>query len=290
MNNEYEIPKGRHLLQAVLEALVALGGSAKRGEVPAKVAEIIGLPKEALDQPWPNLAYETGWSLTHLKKAGATNNTSRGTWTITAQGEHLLEQGPEAIREAMIIGWAEFERSRSKGKSETDSNDAIMQESSDRSEGARPTSWKEEVLDSLRTMSPKAFEKLAQLMLRESGFEEVTVLGRSGDGGIDGEGFLKISLLTFRVYFQCKRYKEGNNIGPGAIREFRGALRGRNEKGLFLTTSSFSSEARREASREGAEIDLIDGDQLCDLLKSLGLGIHTQQVEVVDGGFFRALE
>jgi restriction system protein len=115
-------------------------------------------------------------------------------------------------------------------------------------------------------------------LLREAGFLKVEVTGRSGDGGIDGIGVLRVNLLSFQVLFQCKRYQ--GSVGAGAIRDFRGAMVGRSDKGLLITTGTFTPDAKREATRDGAPaIDLIDGDQLCDLLKQLKLGVHTEMVE-----------
>jgi restriction system protein len=127
-------------------------------------------------------------------------------------------------------------------------------------------------------LSPAAFERLAQRVLREAGFLKVEVTGRSGDGGIDGSGVLRVNLLSFQVLFQCKRYQ--GSVGPSAIRDFRGAMVGRTDKGLFITTVTFTPDAIQEATRDGAPaIELIDGDQLCDLLKQLKLGVRTELVE-----------
>jgi len=129
-------------------------------------------------------------------------------------------------------------------------------------------------------MPPDAFERLAQRILRESGFVKVEVKGKSGDGGIDGIGVLRLNLLSFQVLFQCKRYKD--TVSAGAIRDFRGAMVGRTDKGLFITTGRFTPEARKEATRDGAPpIDLIDGEQLCEILKTLRLGVKAEMVEQV---------
>jgi restriction system protein len=129
-------------------------------------------------------------------------------------------------------------------------------------------------------VSPSAFERLCQRILRESGFVEVVVTGRSGDGGIDGYGILKMGLLSFKVLFQCKRYKD--SVGPSAVRDLHGAMQGRAEKGLLITTGNFTSGSKAEAQRDGAPpIDLIDGNDLCDLLKKLKLGIDTE-IETVE--------
>ncbi len=147
--------------------------------------------------------------------------------------------------------------------------------------------WKDQLLDILRNLKPDAFERLAQRLLREAGFLKVEVTGRSGDGGI---GVLRVNLLSFQVLFQCKRY--AGSVGSAAVRDFRGAMVGRSDKGLLITTGTFTPDAKREATRDGAPaIDLIDGDQLCDLLKDLKLGIQIQMVEkmTVEAGFFSAL-
>jgi restriction system protein len=139
-------------------------------------------------------------------------------------------------------------------------------------------------------LTPGAFERLSQRLLRESGFIKVEVRGKSGDGGIDGVGVLRVNLVSFQVYFQCKKWK--GSVGAKEIRDFRGAMQGRADKGLFITTGHFTSQASDEATRDGATaIDLIDGDRLCDLLKEKGLGITTETIERVkiDTPWFEAI-
>jgi len=141
-------------------------------------------------------------------------------------------------------------------------------------------SWRDQLLDCLLKMDPSAFERLCQRILRESGFVKVEVTGRSGDSGIDGIGVLRVNLLSFHVFFQCKRWK--GSVGAPVIRDFRGAMVGRADKGLVITTGAFTVDAQREATRDGAPaIDLVDGETLCDLLKNLGIGVSTRQVEHV---------
>ncbi len=147
--------------------------------------------------------------------------------------------------------------------------------------------WKDQLLATMQAMAPDAFERLSQRLLREAGFVKVEVTGKSGDGGIDGVGVLRLRLLSFITLFQCKRYS--GTVGAGAVRDFRGAMVGRSDKGLIITTGTFSAEARREATRDGAPaIELIDGDQLCNLLYELKLGVRTEIVEhvVVEKSWF----
>lgn len=124
--------------------------------------------------------------------------------------------------------------------------------------------WQDALLNELLKMDPSAFERLAQRLLREAGFVKVEVRGKTGDGGVDGVGILRVNLVSFQVYFQCKRWS--GSVGSKEIRDFRVALQGRAEKGLFITTSSFTKQASDEATRDGAiAIDLIDGPRLCEL-------------------------
>jgi len=142
------------------------------------------------------------------------------------------------------------------------------------------SSWKEEVLDAVLRIEPSSFERLVQRLLRESGFTQVEVTGRSGDGGVDGKGIMRLGgLLSFHVIFQCKRYRGA--VSANQVRDFRGAMVGRADKGLMVTTGNFTKDAIREATRDGAPaIDLIDGEQLVEKLKELGLGIRIEKIEV----------
>ena len=143
--------------------------------------------------------------------------------------------------------------------------------------------WKSELLSVLKAMDPYVFERLARRLLREAGFRNVEVTQKSDDGGIDGMGVYRMSLVSFPTYFQCKRYQ--GSVSAGAVRDFRGAMTGRGEKGLIITTGTFSPRARDEATRDGAPpIDLVDGDELCDLLKryELGVTVTTRTIDDVE--------
>ena len=159
-------------------------------------------------------------------------------------------------------------------------SDSVQLDTADDSD-IRPEDWKEQFLDALLELPPDAFERLAQRLLREAGFASVLVTGRSGDGGIDGTGTLVVeNLLSFPVFFQCKRWR--GSVAPSAVRDFRGAMAGRGDKGLLITTGTFTREAKREASRPGAPpIDIVDGEKLCELLKEHGLGVQSRTVEEV---------
>jgi len=201
------------------------------------------------------------------------DNSSRGIWSITKDGEKI-DAGKDQLLSQLATKKYSEERSRKR-------TSAILEEVQIDNEDEAETNdanWKDQLLELLRGLRPDAFERLAQRVLREAGFIKVEVTGRSGDGGIDGIGVLRVNLLSFQVLFRCKRYQ--GSVGAGDVRNFRGAMIGRSDKGLVITTGTFTPDARREATRDGAPaIDLIDGDQLCDLLKELRLGIRIEMVE-----------
>ena len=282
-----QVPTFDALLWPTLQALKTMGGSASNDELLAKIIELEGVPDAIAsfihsDNRQTKLGYNLAWAKTYLKRAGAIGNSSRGVWTITDAGERMTAS--EAAEVPALVRRQDYERRR-QGQSPADAQtteEAVAAEASPPEE-----SWKDRLLVTLRGMTPDAFERLAQRLLREAGFIKVEVTGRSGDGGIDGQGVLRVALLSFQVLFQCKRYQ--GSVGAGAVRDFRGAMVGRSDKGLIITTGSFTTDAKREATRDGAPaIDLIDGDNLCDLLKSLNLGVQTQIVErvIVDDEWF----
>ncbi len=262
-----------------LLALKQTGGSASNEELLNKVVEILRVPEEVAsvihtDNRQTKLNYNLAWAKTYLKKAGALANSQRGVWSLTEAGEALSEQDVRLI--PAEVRKADYEQ-RQKPEGQGRGARPAVDETEPDSELA---SWKDELLSTLLAMQPAAFERLAQRLLRESGFVRVEVTGRAGDGGIDGVGVLRLQLLSFVTLFQCKRYS--GTVGAGAVRDFRGAMVGRSDKGLIITTGTFSAEARREATRDGAPaIELIDGDELCNLLKDLNLGLSTEVVERV---------
>jgi restriction system protein len=137
------------------------------------------------------------------------------------------------------------------------------------------------------SLPPSGFEQFSQRLLREAGFTQVVVTGSSGDGGIDGHGTLQVNpLVSFKVLFQCKRYSK--SVVPSQVRDFRGAMAGRADKGIIITTGTFTAEARREASRDGVPpIELIDGEKLVDMMEELELGLKPVKAYEIDEAFFQ---
>lgn len=275
-----DLPTYIEMMKPVLEALKELGGSGSIEEINEKVYKICNFSNEVLQIPHgtaglsTEIDYRLAWSKTYLKKAGYITNSGRGVWSLNNINIDISRINHKAIAKAIQEGKIPLDVETFM---DLDNNtDAIIDTTTEE------VDWKETLLGTLQNIKPDAFERLAQRILRESGFTHVEVTGKSGDGGIDGKGIVKISgLLSFHIIFQCKRYK--GSISPSQIRDFRGAMQGRADKGLFITTGTFTREAIKEATRDGAPpIDLIDGELLCEKLKELKLGVATQLVEKIE--------
>jgi restriction system protein len=211
---------------------------------------------------------------------GLLDSSKRGVWTLTEKGRATslsLDQAREIANQVRIY--------QKQQRAKTDAPESVVEQVV---EDARtsPETYRGEVFDLLLKLPSGGFERLSQRLLREAGFIQVVVTGRSGDGGIDGHGTLQINpLVSFKVVFQCKRYAK--SVSPSHVRDFRGAMTGRADKGIIITTGTFTAEARREASRDGAPpIDLIDGDKLVDMLENLELGLKPVTSYEIDREFF----
>ena len=241
------------------------------------------------DGPQSEFDYQAAWARTYLKHMDAATNSSRGVWSITGYGRELTAEAETA--ESNVQGTIlEHIRSYRKSLLARRAKNATAVDSRGSTESDPDTEWTDELLSALREMPPDGFERLCQRLLREKGFTKVEVTARTGDGGIDGIGVLRVNLISFQIVFQCKRY--AGSVGSAAIRDFRGSMVGRADKGLFITTGRFSPSAEQEAVRDGAPaIDLFDGNELCELLKSLDLGVRTETVEkvTVEAEFFQSI-
>ena len=260
-------PKYHELFNPLLRGLRELGGSASIAELEDTVSRGMGLNEadatEIHKGNQSKFSYNLAWARTYLKRYGLLENSARGVWALNELGLKTETVVPEEV----IRSVQEEDRAAR----------AAEEDSVEEPETAQEARWQDAALVAVKGMAPEAFERLCQRLLRESGFIQVEVTGRSGDGGIDGRGVVKLGgILSFHVIFQCKRYKE--SVGAGAIRDFRGAMVGRADKGLFITTGVFTRDARLEAQRDGAPpLDLIDGDELILMLKEMQLGVHIRQ-------------
>ena len=274
------IPPYQKLMWPTLEALKAIGGSATVQEIYEKVVEMERFTEEQQKVAYgnrPTIAYRLAWARSYLKLVGALDNSSRGVWSINDKGRSLTQADMSGIP-------AQVRALRPKGEKASRSVELLHGggEEEEEEEEDEDVDWKTQLVEIMQALPADAFERLCQRLLREAGFISVRVTGRPGDGGIDGMGVYQMALVSFPVFFQAKRYK--GSVGASAVRDFRGAMSGRGDKGLLITTGTFTVDAQREATREGAPpVDLIDGERLCDLLKehSLGVAVETRTIEDV---------
>jgi restriction system protein len=275
MTSPTTVPSFEAFMQPIIDRLKAHGRSLTNAEMLEDIAAHMGLTDEQMSLrhgKWNQLVVEQrlGFARSWLKLGGAVTNSQRGVWTLTPLGAAMTPQEVAAIPKKVQRDYA---RKAKQGASDSPPLELMEDE---HLEG----DWKDRLMALLLALEPAAFERLCQRLLREFGFIKVEVTGKSGDGGIDGTGVLRVNLLSFHVLFQCKRYS--GSVGASAVRDFRGAMVGRTDKGLIITTGTFTADARREATRDGAPaIDLVDGDALCDLLKDRRLGVTVEMVEQV---------
>ena len=274
-------PDRQFFYEPTLKALDMLGGSGSNGEIYKKVLEITNLPKEVVEEmhtfTMSEVEYKLMWARTYLKNFGAVESSKQGVWGLTVKGTQLLKSGKIDTKEITQF----TNKKHGKEVLEVDSEDVPVDER---------RNWREQVADILFNMDAYAFEKLAQRLLRECGFSEVRVTKKSGDGGIDGTGKLRIQgIFSFNVAFQCKRYK--GKVGAPEIRDFRGSLDQNIEKGVLITTGSFTQDAKEEASSPGKRvIDLMDGEELISKMAEYGIGLNEVKSYEIDEDFFNSLE
>ena len=241
-------------LGPVIEAIRELGGSGRPDEVRAVIARMLSISEAGQSEPLPSgvqtrFENQVHWARFYLAKAGYIDSSQRGVWTLTEKGRNLGAVSPAEVQN--IIREVSAQAKAPEGGTST------VPEGAGTTLPAE-TDYRDDLAQTLQSLPPAGFERFCQRVLRESGFQDVTVTGRSGDGGIDGIGILQVNaLVSFKVLFQCKKY--AGSVTPSHVRDFRGAMTGRADKGIIITTGSFTSEARKEAIRDGAPpIELVD--------------------------------
>lgn len=273
----------------LIEALRQLGGSARPDEVKDEIARSMQLPEEVLTRRnksgFLQYSNDVHWARFYLVNAGHIDASSRGVWSLTEKGysyDLTHDQAVDLFREVH----AQFVEARKakpqKARAEADDSEQDEEEVA----LAAETSHRDATLAILRDLPAAGFERLCQRILREAGFESVTITGRSGDGGLDGIGILQVNpFVSFKVLFQCKRYTGA--VTPSQVRDFRGAMQGRADKGIILTTGTFTTDARAEAFREGVPpIEIVDGEKLLDMLEEMQLGLKPKRAFDVDEVFY----
>lgn len=268
----------------ILATLKEMGGAGHAWEVKDKVPVLMNIPEHELEvltnSGHSRVRNRIQWARLYLTKAGYIDSSQHGIWKLTEKGmnanlsEQEIELLFETVQRTFKANRANADKSKNIPITKINEDETIEEEHSG------------DLISLLQKLSASGFERICKRLLTECGFQQVEVTGRSGDNGIDGIGLLEINdLVTFKVLFQCKRYKE--SVGSGQVRDFRGAMQGRAEKGIILTTGYFTSEAKIEAKRDGVPpIELVDGDKLVELFEKYQLGLNPKTVFDIDYSFF----
>lgn len=266
-----KVPTRLELINPLIEALHQLGGSGSVPEIEDTVASILALSEDQLNVihrgTRTKFSYELSWARQYLRKYGLLELSKNKIWSLTGVGRRTKKVNPNEVNKVVNA---------------LSHNRAIEPIKEQIEEEEQEITWQTKLLKHIVSLTPSAFEHICKRVLRESGFVEVKVTGKPGDRGIDGEGVIKVGeILTFRAKFQAKKYKADNPVRPDEVREFRGSL-SPSEKGVLITTSRFTEEARKEAVRDGMiPIDLIDGEELSLFMKKYELGLKVEEVKEI---------
>lgn len=284
-------PEFVKFLGPVIAALTELGGSGRPDEVRTAIVKAMEISEADQAERLPSgvqsrFENQVHWARFYLAKGGYIDASRHGVWALTEKGRALGSVTIERAREIYRSVAAES-REPSVGSARSGSKKASPEKEVE-PHASSLVGHRESLLAKLMSLPPAGFERFCQRLLRESGFEEVAVTGRSGDGGIDGMGILQVNpLVSFKVLFQCKRYS--GSVTPSQVRDFRGAMMGRADKGIIITTGYFTAEARKEAVRDGVPpIELVDGEKLIGMIEDLELGVRPVRAFEVDQAFFDA--
>jgi restriction system protein len=273
-------PKFIRFLKPILQILKQSGGSGTTSEVIDRAIELLQIPEaeqeETLRNGQSRVRNQVQWSRLYLVRAGYLDSSRRGIWSLTEKGiqTDVATFDPYAVFQA---AQKDFQTEKTKKEPFIDADDESSVERAD---------YKSELLALIKSLPPSGFERLCQRLLRESGFQQVVVTGKSGDGGIDGIGVLQVNpFVTFSILFQCKRYE--GSVTPSQIRDFRGAMMGRADKGIVITTGTFTLDAKKEARRDGVPpIELVAGEDLVKLFEDHELGLLPRKTFEIDRKFF----
>jgi restriction system protein len=278
---------------SVIEALKALGGSGRPAEVCDLIAQNLKISEQerSILNKGGQSKFENRvhWARYYLAKGGYVDASTRGVWSLTEKSQPIENM---ALDQAMTI-FATIHSQFNAGKATSGTDSAPVTDESiapSPTAASNDTNYRSRLLNILQNVPPGGFERLCQRLLRESGFEQVVVTGRSGDGGIDGQGILQLNpFVSFKVLFQCKRYT--GTVGAGQVRDFRGAMMGRADKGIIMTTGTFTHDAQKEALRDGVPpIELVNGEKLLDLFENLELGLKPRKTYDIDELFFEPFQ
>jgi restriction system protein len=270
----------------ILEVLQETGGSGTVAEVIDLVIEKMGISeKEQADQlksGGSRVRNRIQWARLYLVKSGLLDSSRRGIWSLTEKGLKIVADQLDVATTFKEVQKSFHESKKEKVQIKEIIDEEVQEESN--------TEYRINLLNTLQNLHPSGFERICQRLLREHGFQKVTVTGRSGDGGIDGNGLLELNpFVSFSVLFQCKRYQ--GSVSASQIRDFRGAMMGRADKGIIITTGTFTTDAKKEARRDGVPpIELVDAEKLVDMFEKLELGLTPRTTYDIDEEFFKEFQ
>jgi len=270
----------------IIEVLNELGGSGNPSEVTDLIIEKYNISEDELNLVNKNggstVKNRIAWARFYLVKGGVLDSSKRGVWTLKSNYNDLININD--VNTFFKKTHEQFDNRKQKIESKENPLDEEIEEK------VEDENYRDKILDLLKELPPAGFEKLCQRLLRESGFSQVKVTGKSGDGGIDGYGVLELNpLMSFKVLFQSKRYKDV--VTTDKVRDFRGAMAGRADKGIIITTGRFTQDAKNEAVRDGVPpIELVDGDKLVTMFEKLEFGLIPRTVYDIDLNFFKEFQ
>jgi restriction system protein len=276
-------PQFIRFFKPIIEVLKESGGSGTAAEIIDKTIEKMKISEKEQEATNKNgqsrVRNQVNWARQYLVWAGHLDSSKRGIWSLTEKGMSLdlaLFDVLGTFKQAQKVVKVE---QRPKGQLEPFEDEAVEHE-------IEPQDHRAKLLNLIKSLPSGGFERLSQRLLRESGFQQVVVTGKSGDGGIDGMGILQVNpFVSFNVLFQCKRYQGA--VTPSHVRDFRGAMMGRADKGIIITTGTFTLDAKKEARRDGVPpIELVDGELLVEMFERLELGLVPRKTYDVDEKFF----
>lgn len=273
----------------IIEILRELGGSGNPAEVTDLIIDRYNISEKELELRNKNggstVKNRIAWARFYLVKGGVLDSTKRGVWTLKPNYLELIDLDKPSEFFSRTHGI--FDKKKGASSADAPKSFGIDEEIEEKVEAEN---YREQVLEILKQLPPEGFERLCQRLLRESGFSHVKVTGKSGDGGIDGYGVLELNpLMSFKVLFQSKRYKEV--VSTDKVRDFRGAMAGRADKGIIITTGRFTQDAKNEAVRDGVPpIELVDGEKLVSMFEKLEFGLTPRIVFDVNHDFFKEFE
>ncbi|OPX20596.1 MAG: restriction endonuclease [Desulfobacca sp. 4484_104] len=276
-------PQFVRFFRPIIEVLKETGGSGAAAEVIDQVIEKMKIPESeqevTLKSGQSRVRNQVQWARLYLARAGFLDSSQRGVWSLTEAGLSLEIKTFDPLGTFQKVNKAFREDKQLKGRPEPLGAETVEDE-------IEPQNYRTKLLNLIKALPPDGFERLSQRLLRESGFQQVEVTGKTGDGGIDGRGILQINpFVSFKVLFQCKRYQGA--VTPSQVRDFRGAMMGRADKGIIVTTGTFTVEAKKESRRDGAlPIELVDGEALVKMFENLELGLKPRITFDVDEKFF----